>query len=152
MQAKHILIEILPRALWIVVGISLYLTHKWLVGSFSVTKSPLLLVSGIIIGILGSCLLVWSFRLLAKAMVTKQLITTGLYHYVRHPMYVSIYITLIGLGLLIGSWVWFGVLLLFVPVWYGVARAEELQMREIAGSAYTEYCQHTGMFFPRNNP
>jgi protein-S-isoprenylcysteine O-methyltransferase Ste14 len=152
MQTKHILIEILPRAMWIVVGITLYLVHRWLVGSFNITTNVLLQVTGGIIGVFGACLLVWSFKLLAKAMVTKQLITTGLYHYVRHPMYVSMYITLIGVGLLLGSWAWFGVLLLFVPVWYGVAKAEERQMREIVGPAYTEYAQHTGMFFPRNNP
>ncbi len=149
MKTKHIVVEFLPRVLWIIEGIALYTTHRWVNGYFQITQNAGLRILGTSLLLLGIPLLIWSFRLLAKAMFTKQLTTNGLYSVMRHPMYTSIYLVLMGIGSWFESGIWFIVLLGFCPLWYWVARAEEMQMREITNGAYATYAKNVGMFIPK---
>ena len=108
-----------------------------------------ILVSGIALLVFGSLLNAWTVKHLVRAIRTRELIDTGPYKYIRHPMYVFIYVTLIGAGMLWFSSAWFVVLLLFTPVWYWIGRKEEEQMDEITDGEYRAYKERTGMFFPR---
>jgi len=74
---------------------------------------------------------------------------TGPYRAIWHPIYTSIYIFSAGLGCLFFAWLWFGVLLVFAPLWYLECREEERQLLAIHGQEYVAYQQRTGMFFPR---
>ena len=82
------------------------------------------------------------------AFFDKSLVTTGHFKYVRHPMYVGIYIMLLGLGILFFSNVWFIIMLAFVPIWYLNCKIEEKQMAELHPEKYPDYKRGTGMFFP----
>lgn len=115
----------------------------------TLTESMFLLISGIALVVLGALLNAWTVRHLVRAIKTRALIQTGPYKYIRHPMYVFIYITLIGVGVLWGTSMWFAILLLFTPVWYWMGRKEEEQMIEITDGEYDEYRQRTGMFIPK---
>lgn len=76
------------------------------------------------------------------------MVTDGPYRYARHPMYVAIYIILIGTGLLFFSKLWFIILLSFTPIWYLDCKLEEGQMTDLHGEKYLAYKKRVGMFFP----
>jgi protein-S-isoprenylcysteine O-methyltransferase Ste14 len=68
-------------------------------------------------------------------------ISTGPYHYVRHPMYASYLVQFIGASLLLGSWVGLLVGLLFTVVAARRAVLEERMLREEL-PGYEDYMTH----------
>ena len=146
---KHIAIEILPRALWIFMAICLY-SGQYL------TNSPPKLNKNILMIFLGSSLTVSGFLFfmyvgyyIRYALFDKGLVTEGPFKYIRHPMYVSIYIKLLGAGISFFSKIWFVIMLIFIPVWYFDCKIEEKQMTELHKEKYLEYKERTGMFFSK---
>ena len=150
MTKKHIAIEVMPRALWVVEIAAILLTEKMVGWAAISANHPTLIFFGSILALVGLASLFWTFVFLAKPMFTKELMTKGPYALARHPMYVAIYLTLIGLGLVFGSTAWFIVLLVFVPVWYLDCRLEEGQMTDLWDKDYPAYKQQVGMFFPHS--
>lgn len=75
------------------------------------------------------------------------LITTGPYHYIRHPMYTSV--LLLGLGALSYGFAFFklGLMLALIIVMALKARREEKYWCE-SSSAYRKYQKKTKMFIP----
>lgn len=73
---------------------------------------------------------------------------SGPFRQVRHPIYVSIYLLSIGLGLLFFAWAWFLVLALFAPLWWIEAEREEQGMLARHGAAYRAYQARTKRFIP----
>jgi len=145
MNKKQIAIEVLPRALWIIEGVILFFTSRKPI----LIDDTFIIILGIFVVLFGIVLLSTSFVYLAKPMFTKTLMTDGPYNYVRHPMYVSLYMVLVGLGMLFFSGVWFVVLLVFIPIWYLDCKIEERQMIFLCGYKYISYKRRVGMFFPR---
>jgi len=84
-----------------------------------------------------------------QALFDKTLITTGPFRYLRHPMYVGIYVMLLGIGILFFSNIWFITMFAFVPVWYWDCKTEEKQMIGLHGEKYLNYKERTGMFLPK---
>jgi protein-S-isoprenylcysteine O-methyltransferase Ste14 len=99
------------------------------------------LIAGIIIWITAS-------YNLKKALSEKIIAISGPYKYIRHPIYVSIYILSAGLGFIFFTWLWFLVMIAFTPLWYLECRNEEREMIELFGREYIDYRKITGMFFP----
>ncbi len=148
-ERKHIIVDILPRVFWLIQFGSLA-ASQWLSDHpVELSGNVFILVLGITLTVSGSVLNAWTVKHLVRAIKTRQLIQTGPYKYIRHPMYVFIYVTLTGVGMLWFSSTWFLILLLFAPVWYWIGRKEEEQMVEITDGKYQDYKKHTGMFFPR---
>ncbi len=147
-ERKHIVGDVLPRVFWLIQFGCLAATQWRSDHSIELTENALVLALGIASTVLGSLLNAWTARHLIRAIKTRELVQTGPYKYVRHPMYVSIYITLIGAGMLWFSSMWFIVLLLFTPVWYWMGKKEEDQMVETTDGKYLDYKERTGMFFP----
>ena len=147
MKKSHIVIEILPRALWIIEGVFLFLAYYFRDKNIDISRNLFFIFPGVLIIVSGVWRLILSFIYLAKPMATKELMTKGPYQYVRHPMYVSMYCVLIGLGILHFSFWWFLVLAVFTPLWYIVCILEEWQMTDLWGNLYHEYKKKTGMFF-----
>lgn len=86
----------------------------------------------------------------ALSIKDKELVTGGPFKYVRHPMYVSIYVMLVGIGLLFFfSWVWSAIMIMFIPVWYVDCKIEEKMMVELYNEEYPDYKKKTEMFFPK---
>ena len=81
------------------------------------------------------------------------LVVTGLYRYVRNPMYVGVLITLLGEVLISGSR---GLALytgaFFVCVNLFVMGYEEPHLRRTFGASYMEYKKHVGRWVPRAHP
>lgn len=74
--------------------------------------------------------------------------TTGPFRSIRHPIYVSVYVLSVGMGLMFFSWTWFLVLVVFIPFWYRECRLEEEEMEERYGEVYASYRERTRMFIP----
>ncbi|MFQ5911884.1 MAG: methyltransferase family protein [Nitrospinota bacterium] len=149
MIKKSTAIEILPRALGVINLAALFL------GQY-LTKRPPILNDNIFIIVIGIVLALAAFSFwmsstyyMRHAFHTKELITDGPFKYSRHPMYLGAYFTMIGIGVLFFSWLWFAILLVFIPIWCLNCRLEEKQMTEIWGDKYLDYKKKTGMFLPR---
>jgi protein-S-isoprenylcysteine O-methyltransferase Ste14 len=85
---------------------------------------------------------------LREAQRSGRLATSGPFRTIRHPIYLSIYVLSIGLGLLFFAWAWFLVLVVFFPFWYSECRGEEEEMEKLYGEAYAAYRARTKMFIP----
>jgi len=89
----------------------------------------------------------WSARVTLK--VDHQLIQSGPYARVRHPIYSGLLVAMLGTALFVGEWrALVGVLLVFVAHWQKAQREEAL-LTEQFGAAYQEYCKRTGALIPR---
>jgi protein-S-isoprenylcysteine O-methyltransferase Ste14 len=84
---------------------------------------------------------------------TRNLVVTGLYRWVRNPMYIAVVSTILGQGLIFGSvalleygaliWLLFHVFVLFY---------EEPTLRASFGSQYTAFCVEVPRWIPRLAP
>ncbi len=101
------------------------------------------------------CLAVWGFVLIKTRGVpagdfedTTRLITTGLYRYIRHPLYGSLIALAFGAFLKSPSWI--GAFLVFATVMGAdiTARIEERHNLERFGEEYQAYMKKTRRFIP----
>ncbi|HTX42547.1 MAG TPA: isoprenylcysteine carboxylmethyltransferase family protein [Acidobacteriaceae bacterium] len=77
-----------------------------------------------------------------------ELITTGPYRLVRHPIYTGILVGFLGSALAITQWRGMvALLLVFVSFWYKL-RLEEKWMRSEFGDAYLAYARRTAALVP----
>jgi protein-S-isoprenylcysteine O-methyltransferase Ste14 len=83
----------------------------------------------------------------------KHLVVSGLYRYVRNPMYVSIAAAVTGQGLLLGQPILFGYAVMgAVPVAAFVRFYEEPALARKFGAEYEEYRRHVPRWLPRLTP
>jgi protein-S-isoprenylcysteine O-methyltransferase Ste14 len=81
--------------------------------------------------------------------VDHQLIRSGPYARVRHPIYSGLLLAFAGTALYVGEWrTLLGFALVLVGLWQK-ARREEALLAGRFGAAYDEYCKHTGALIPR---
>jgi protein-S-isoprenylcysteine O-methyltransferase Ste14 len=79
---------------------------------------------------------------------TSTLVTTGIYRYIRHPLYSSLLILAWGVFFKEPSWL-SGLLTLAVTLaLVATAKADEAECTRFFGPAYTDYMQRTRMFVP----
>ncbi len=111
---------------------------------------------GVGLGVIAGGLLTWTFhslgRNLTDTVVTRKehtLVTSGPYHWVRHPFYDSVGLCLLANSLVAANWFLFvtgGLLFLLIVV---RTRTEEEKLLARFGDAYRAYMQQTGRFLPR---
>lgn len=78
-----------------------------------------------------------------------QLINTGIYKYIRHPIYAAILLELFGLGLGLANWISMLVLVLFNAVSLGYRiYVEEKALEKYFGEAYVHYACRTKRLIP----
>jgi protein-S-isoprenylcysteine O-methyltransferase Ste14 len=112
------------------------------------TGNFFLLTAGILLFIAGILLIINSSIHMKKVRNTGQIAVTGPFKSIRHPIYTGIYIFSTGLGLIFFSWLWFAVMIIFIPLWYIECREEEKEMLIIHGQEYSDYQNQTRMFIP----
>jgi protein-S-isoprenylcysteine O-methyltransferase Ste14 len=111
---------------------------------------------GIILGVLANFLAYWVFSHLAHnvsptvvAREKAQLVTSGPYRWVRHPLYSMGTIAYLGFALLAENW-WIALLSTLVFVVLAVRTPkEEAKLIEKFGDQYREYMKTTGRYLPR---
>ncbi len=116
---------------------------------FSTLENPILQFFGILLVIIslfiiGYCMRI--FRVVGKGTPVpieppKEFVTSGLYKYLRNPMYVSYVIMYLGLFFISGSWLlFFFTLLLLIPfINLAVIFIEEPELEKRFGDSYLEY-------------
>ncbi len=113
--------------------------------------------SGVFI-LIGSLLIFWRAHTDLKANWSRSLelyeghtlITNGIYHYIRHPMYASQLVWGVAQTFLIQNWIAGPAsLMFFVPFYILRSRAEEQMMLEKFGDEYREYEKATGGILPK---
>ena len=79
---------------------------------------------------------------------TTQLVTTGIYKYIRHPLYSSLF--LLTWGIFFKSFSVAGVALALVATFFLIftAKADEVECVRFFGPAYSEYMKKTKRFIP----
>ena len=83
----------------------------------------------------------------------RRLVITGLYRFVRNPMYFGLGFALIGEAWLTGRIeIIYEMLILWIAVTLMVFLQEEPSLRRKFGDDYAEYCRHVGRWIPRLTP
>ena len=129
-----------PGSLWYLIseltGHDLFVCILWV---FMVPVSNMIILSGTVLVILG-----WKEIYTAKG----QLVTTGVYRYIRHPQYLGFILITLGMNVL---WITISTLLLWpilVTLYYRLAKLEEKEMEERFGEDFRKYKQKVPMFIP----
>lgn len=112
------------------------------------------MVIGTVMMLMGAALVIMGWNVVYKRYWRKEtgqgeLVTDGVYRWVRHPQYTGF--LLITLGMLL-DWATLPMLIMWpilAGLYYRLAKKEEAQMLAEFGPSYTRYCQQTGMFLPR---
>jgi protein-S-isoprenylcysteine O-methyltransferase Ste14 len=79
---------------------------------------------------------------------TTELVTTGIYHYIRHPFYSSL--LFLGWGIFLKHISWVGICLAFITTILSIitAKKEEVENTQFFGEVYQLYMKQTKMFVP----
>lgn len=137
----HILVTIQ----FIGIGLSVYPFNS------SGHRSYLFLIISVVGGIIGLAALFYNrignFRVYPEIKPGFRLITNGPYKYIRHPMYTSVILTVLGASIYLNSPInYIGVCLTVVAVTLKAMKEEHLLAQE--DSAYNDYISRTSMFIP----
>jgi protein-S-isoprenylcysteine O-methyltransferase Ste14 len=129
--------------------------HTWL-GKRFVPDTPAIQWLGVAIMACGVAIAFWArFHLGANwsGVVTlkqgHELIRTGPYRTIRHPIYTGILLAFLGNAITVGQ---VRGLIGFLVIWlsfYVKARREESFLAQEFGANFNEHTQHTGMFLPK---
>jgi len=132
----------------------------WRVGALGTFADRGQSIPVLALGLVAGCGFLWLFRRSHKDLgrnwsVTlevregHQLVTQGVYAFVRHPMYASFFLWGIAQALLIPNWIAGLAGLTAVAALYAVRQEnEEAMMRETFGAQYDAYCQRTRRLIP----
>jgi len=126
------------------------LDRRFLPASFPVA------VAGAVLTVLGMALAIWARQYLGgnwSGIVTlkkdHELIRTGPYARIRHPIYTGFQLALTGTALVIGQWRAIVALAIVLAAHFFKARKEEEWLAREFGPAFDEHRSRTGMFLPR---
>lgn len=146
------------------VPLSMY-ALTWLLGSqlpdgilYGHTLQPWIGAWGMYIGtllmVIGAMLVIVGWRVIHKRFWSKdegegELVTDGIYRYIRHPQYTGFLLITFGMIL---DWATLPLLVMWpilAVIYYRLARMEERDMETQFGDAYRVYKEQTGMFLPK---
>lgn len=108
---------------------------------------------GTVLGALGLLLVILGWKEVFRRYWSKEegkgeLVTNGIYRYIRHPQYTGF--LLITGGMLL-DWATLPMLIMYpimIALYYKLARREEAELESQFGKAYVDYRERTGMFLP----
>jgi protein-S-isoprenylcysteine O-methyltransferase Ste14 len=123
--------------------------------AIAVRFSSTLGVIGIIVCAVGVTIAIWARRYLGKnwgmPMSIKEnpdLVTSGPYKYIRHPIYAGVLLAMLG-SAMVGEGVWLVVIVLVFPYFILFsAKKEEENMTKLFPTQYPEYKKKTKMLIP----
>lgn len=103
----------------------------------------ILFISGIII-FFTCAIQVYTNKFFRKGAVSK-----GLYSFIRHPQYVGLGITGVGLSILWPRFLVAVLWLVMILIYYFLSKDEEKRMLKEHSATYREYMERTGIFLPK---
>ncbi len=110
--------------------------------------SWILLVASLVPIVYGTLLLRRVGRPTDAIEATTRLVTTGIYRYIRHPLYASLFYLAWGIFFKSPSILDGCLVVVTTAFLYATARADEAECRVKFGPAYIEYMNKTKMFIP----
>jgi protein-S-isoprenylcysteine O-methyltransferase Ste14 len=150
------LVNYVGIAMFIFAGLAAAVTNG---GAFRDITQPLadgLRIAGILVLCAAGLLAIWGVRTMGRQLVSPaevrpdtELVTTGAFGLVRHPLYDSVMLLWAGGSLALLSYVLGAGFLLLVPAFYLRARAEEGILTRHFGDAYAAYAARVPMLLPR---
>lgn len=141
-------------AVMVIVGFG-YLYHPSIFSWFDVNLPTWIRLLGILIGVLGDGLLLWThialdrnFAMYVTSTKDHELVTSGPYATVRHPMYSAFIMIALGFFLVSSNLLMGGfVVLMIYPLFYRM-NIEEEYLLNIFGEDYTSYMKTTKRLIP----
>ena len=125
-----------------------------LLGKHAVTRDRGWGVAGLVVVVIGLALAVWARRSLGRnwgmpmtQKVDPELVTSGPYRTIRHPIYTGIILGMVGTAIAIGVWALVPVVVLGGYFIYS-ARMEERYLAEQFPDSYPKYRRSTKMLIP----
>jgi len=123
---------------FLIVGVILYAVHPSL---FDVGGPPSVLRAiSVVVLIVGVTIWIWSVVLILKEVPRGELITTGPFSLVKHPIYTSVSLLVIpAIGFLLDTWLW---AVIGIAMYIGsriYAPAEEAALAETFGARWDSY-------------
>lgn len=111
---------------------------------------------GITMMLLGVALRQWAISLLGRhfavtvrVLANHHLVQSGPYRYIRHPAYAGSLLTLVGLGVVLRSWLAaLAILLIFTAAYSYRIRVEEALLAQELGEEYVAYRRRTKRLIP----
>jgi len=122
-------------------------TLSGIIGMTGMYIGILMMIAGLFLVITG-----WGLihdRYWRKETGEGELVTTGIYKYIRHPQYTGLLLITLGM---IAEWATIPLILMWPYLFHlyiKLAQKEEEEMVSIFGEKYIKYRIHTGMFLPR---
>ena len=115
---------------------------------------PAVQAAGIVLFVAGLALAIWARLYLGRnwgmpmsEKVDPELVTTGPYRYVRHPIYSGVIVAMIGTALAVGLY-WLIVAFAMGVYFFYSATVEERNMARLFPSTYPQYKHSTKMLVP----
>jgi protein-S-isoprenylcysteine O-methyltransferase Ste14 len=151
------------RFRWVIIGIVIAVLLFTKVFGLSIpfltisliSHSELLSVASVILVIIGLVIALLARRMLAgnwskdvDVKVDHELITSGIYRYVRHPIYTGVLLMGLGSGLLVGTTSVFLIFLAMFGFFWFKARREEKLLTKHFPKEYPAYKRHTKALIP----
>jgi protein-S-isoprenylcysteine O-methyltransferase Ste14 len=138
----------------IILAVLLLLRLRVLKGPHAVTDDPWLQGIGLAIFLLGLALAVWARIYIGRnwgmpmsEKADPELVTTGPYSAIRHPIYSGIILAMAGTAVAVSSF-WLVAVVLVGAYFLYSAAMEERYMAEVFPDAYPRYKQSTKMLIP----
>lgn len=150
--------RIVLSPIWVVALLLYFIGSPWM--AWSILPYPVWLRwLGICLGIACIPMLVWVQHTLGnhwsthlKLRENHELVTTGPYKRIRHPMYVVLFFFITAIALATASLLVTALNILLIIVFYARISKEEQMMIQKFGNRYRDYMKHTGRFIPKLNP
>ncbi len=131
------------------------LGYGWLATRF-VSVSPTIGMIGVTVTFLGIAFAIWARWHLGEnwsATVTlkqgHELIRTGPYRRIRHPIYTGMLLAFAGTALALGEYRALLSVCIVIVAFYAKAKKEERYLTQEFGDKFRQHIRHTGMFFPK---
>ena len=152
------------QSIWLIIG-GLFLSNLAFLATFGVPISALTLlliprsivvdglsivftVTGLIVAIVARRTLAGNWSRAVAFKEDHELITTGLYRYVRHPIYTGILLMILGTAVFVGTpSAGIGFLIIILGIWFKL-RAEEELLTEHFPRKYPAYKKRTKALIP----
>jgi protein-S-isoprenylcysteine O-methyltransferase Ste14 len=123
---------------------------------FDALDSPAVAVFGTVLAVIGIVITLWaqlgmgdSWRIGVDDTERTDLVTGGLFQYVRNPIFTTMSATAVGLALLVPNAVAFaGLVVLVVALELQVRVVEEPYLRSVHGESFVRYTSRVGRFLP----
>lgn len=127
-----------------------WLDHRFMPRSFTFeVLGAILTASGLTFSLWARFILGRNWSSSVRIGKAHELIRSGPYARIRHPIYSGLLLAFLGTALVVGRWRGFAALILFsVEFAYKARREERLLAREF-GLAFEEHRRRTGFFLPR---